>query len=257
MSARALNWAFDQRPKTTSQKLVLLTLADRADEDGLAYPSVDWISKKCAPMPYETARRVIRELAEQGLVEKVRRLVRKDGTFGAWLFRLPIDQRSSVTGGDLQWEDETTGHQRTLGQRSPVTEPAVTHARADSRLDPNKPSSGEEGARAIQISIDRAVREAIYGDADVKLTDREARKVALAATSIRKAGGTPQDVHDRCEAYRKHKTYGQVALTAPSLAEHWSELATPAKKRSAAKPCEECGTGGGHHQSDCSRAKAA
>jgi len=117
-------------------------------------------------------------------------------------------------------------------------------------------SSNEESARSVQIAVDRAIRAEIYGDADVKLTDREARKVAVAATSIRKAGGTPDEVVARCEAYRRHKTYGGVALTAPSLAEHWSELSAPAKKRAAAKPCDECGIGGGH-LADCSRAKAA
>lgn len=237
MSARAFNWACEQKPKTTSQKLVLLVLGDRADEDGFCFPGTDWIARKCSPMPRETARRVLRELSEQSLVVKEQRRRRQDGTLGVWELRLPIDHRSPVHAG--------SGHGCTV-------EPPVTSARADSRTAVTVGlSSNEESAKELQRQIDAAIRAEIYGDRDVKLTDREARKVALAATSIRKAGGTAEDVHGRCEAYRKHKTYGGVALTAPALREHWSELSSPVKKKAAAAPCVECGIGGGKHLDDC------
>jgi hypothetical protein len=110
VSARALAWAWQQEPKTTSQKLVLAALADRADDDGECWPSNEWIAEKCAPMPERTVRRNIAELAEQGFVAKVDRRRRQDGTLSTWLLRLPID--------------EPTGHER------PV-EPAAAGGRAD------------------------------------------------------------------------------------------------------------------------------
>src|SRR6266567_5826286 len=91
MSARALAWAWQQQPATTSQKLVLAALADRADDDGECFPSVQWIAEKCAPMPERTVRRNIAELAAQGFVEKSERRRRGDGTLGTWIYRLPLE----------------------------------------------------------------------------------------------------------------------------------------------------------------------
>ena len=127
MSARAFNWACAQSPKTTSQKLVLLVLADRADEDGFCFPGTEWISKKCAPMPRESARRVLRELAEQGFVVKEKRRRRDDGTLGTWELRLQVDDPKW---GLDQWAPMHGGDSGPGGHPCTV-EPAGTHARAD------------------------------------------------------------------------------------------------------------------------------
>lgn len=128
MSARALAWAWQQRPATTSQKLVLAALADRADDDGECFPSNDWIAQKCSPMPAETVRRIIRELSEQGLVTKVERRRRDDGTLGTWILRLPL----------------STGHPCTV-------DPPVTDARADLDLADARPSVEPDGSTALAV----------------------------------------------------------------------------------------------------------
>ena len=97
MSARALSCAWEQTPKTTSQKLVLAALADRSDDDGLCFPSLTWLSEKCSPMPKETTRRVLRELSEQGYVTKTQRKRREDGSFSTWLLQLDLQNRSPMT----------------------------------------------------------------------------------------------------------------------------------------------------------------
>ncbi len=102
MSDRASAWAWRQHPKTTSQKLVLMAVADRADEDGECWPSLHWISEKCAPMTERTVRRVITELAEQGFIAKAERRRRSDGSLGTWIYRLPLDDETPVaTSGHL------------------------------------------------------------------------------------------------------------------------------------------------------------
>lgn len=134
MSARALAWAWRQEPKSSSQKLVLAALADRADDDGECFPSVDWIAEKCAPMAPESVRRNIRELTEQGFVQKVERNRRDDGTLGTWNYRLPIS-------------DESTGHER------PV-EPPVASERADLDLpDGRSEAKASEGPKAQGIRL--------------------------------------------------------------------------------------------------------
>ncbi len=128
MSDRASAWAWRQHPKTTSQKLVLMALADRADEDGECWPSLHWISEKCAPMPERTVRRVIVELAEQGFVEKDERRRRGDGTLGTWIYRLPVDEGTPVaTSG--QWTPVATSGRTDLDLPDGVVEPDGSNVR--------------------------------------------------------------------------------------------------------------------------------
>lgn len=96
MSARALNWAWQQNPPTASQKLVLAALADRADDEGICYPSIKWVAAKCAPLSPRTVRRCLTELCQYGLVVKVARLRRPDGTLGAWTYRLVLEATSGT-----------------------------------------------------------------------------------------------------------------------------------------------------------------
>lgn len=116
MSARALAWAWEREPRTSGQKLVLAALADRADEDGECFPSIEWISSKCAPMSEQSVKRALRELAEQGLIEKSQRRRRSDGTLGTWIYRLPV-----VT--DDLWSPEVT------------SDPADSHQDKDSSVE--------------------------------------------------------------------------------------------------------------------------
>lgn len=97
MSARALNWAWEQTPLTTTQKLVLAALADRADDDGECWPSIRWIVDKCQPITEQTAKRAVADLAKQGLVTKVERKRKANGDYSVWIYRLPIAQVTSDT----------------------------------------------------------------------------------------------------------------------------------------------------------------
>jgi hypothetical protein len=96
MSARALNWAWSQKPRTTTQKLVLAALADRADETGECFPSLRWIAERCQPMSEQTAKRAVGDLAEQGLLEKTTRKRKSNGDFSVWVYRLPISARAEA-----------------------------------------------------------------------------------------------------------------------------------------------------------------
>ena len=96
MSARALNWAWGQRPKTSTEKLVLAAIADRSDDEGISYPSIGWVVNKCQPISEPTVKRAIASLAEQGLIEKTRRLRKRNGDFSVWLYRLPLEKSAQI-----------------------------------------------------------------------------------------------------------------------------------------------------------------
>ena len=75
MSFQAMAWAIKQKTPTTTSKLVLLVLANYADDSNSCYPSHDHISTIC-----HCSRRSIvthiKELEKNGLIEVIRT---KDG----------------------------------------------------------------------------------------------------------------------------------------------------------------------------------
>jgi len=76
MSISALNWAFNATGMKSSQKLLLITLANYADEEGLCYPSIETLMKK-ACLSNKAVIANIRKLEELGFIEK-----RIRGAFG-------------------------------------------------------------------------------------------------------------------------------------------------------------------------------
>ena len=74
MSIRAIDWAFRQKTGSAASKLVLIKLADNANDEGRCYPSLAYIAEHC-DMHRATVIRHIRSLAELGLVEVEHRSV--------------------------------------------------------------------------------------------------------------------------------------------------------------------------------------
>ncbi|MCF6777308.1 helix-turn-helix domain-containing protein [Thiotrichales bacterium 19X7-9] len=70
MSVEALNWAFSQTIKKSSTKLVLLALADFANDDFVAYPSYSTLEKKCS-CSRSTVYKALLELQELKLIDSV------------------------------------------------------------------------------------------------------------------------------------------------------------------------------------------
>ncbi|WP_150467392.1 helix-turn-helix domain-containing protein [Francisella sp. SYW-9] len=71
MSVKAISWAFDQDIKESGYKLVLIALADYANDDNIAYPSFSSLEKKCSSSRTSISR-AINFLIEIGLITKVK-----------------------------------------------------------------------------------------------------------------------------------------------------------------------------------------
>ena len=67
MSIDATRWAWTAPVKNSSQRLVLLSLADRAGEHHTAWPSIDRLAKDTA-LNEKTVQKVILELMHLGLI---------------------------------------------------------------------------------------------------------------------------------------------------------------------------------------------
>jgi len=88
MSIKYMNWAWTLPLKPTT-KLVLMSLSDTADDDGVCFPSVKYIATRCNISVRHT-RREMKKLAEKDLLLAENRR-RKDGSQTSNLYRLNLD----------------------------------------------------------------------------------------------------------------------------------------------------------------------
>ena len=131
-----MNWAWRQT-LTPTLKLVLMALADSADDQGVCWPSVSTLAKKCS-VSTRTVRRSLRVLMDSGmLIAEARR--RGDGSSTSNRYRL------LVAGGDNMSPPRDAGVTR-AGQVCqgdpdvPVT-PGTTNRIV---IDPPQPGAGDE-----------------------------------------------------------------------------------------------------------------
>lgn len=89
MSIKAMQWAWEQNIPSSSRKLVLLALADRANDDGECWPGIASLSEKCS-IPRRTLIRALADLEAHGLLQ----VKHRQGASGRMtnLYRLPINQ---------------------------------------------------------------------------------------------------------------------------------------------------------------------
>jgi hypothetical protein len=110
MSLRALTWAWEQELTNPSEKLVLLAIADHANDDGMCWPSMSHVAERCL-LSTRQIQRITEQLVDYGLVTRERRK-RPDGTLGTYTYTLNI-HRTPMSG--------RTGHPRPVVHRTPVS----------------------------------------------------------------------------------------------------------------------------------------
>jgi DNA-binding transcriptional ArsR family regulator len=131
-----MNWAWRQT-LTPTLKLVLMALADSADDQGVCWPSVSTLAKKCS-VSTRTVRRSLRVLMDSGmLIAEARR--RGDGSSTSNRYRL------LVAGGDNMSPPRDAGVTRAGRECQGDSDVAVT-PRTTNRIviDPPQPGAGDE-----------------------------------------------------------------------------------------------------------------
>jgi hypothetical protein len=113
MSIAAMNWAWKQQLQP-APKLVLMALADAANDYGVCWPSARTIARKCC-ISIRTVRRLIAELRTARLL-LVESRKRGDGSCTSNQYRLAMDPTDNVTPGgtptvtdpasELTWESD-------------------------------------------------------------------------------------------------------------------------------------------------------
>ena len=86
MSSKALTWAFAQKFNNPTKKMVLVALADSADDSGVCWPYYSTLAEKC-DMGRRTVIKYVQELEADGyLVKQIRR--RDGGVFRSNVYML-------------------------------------------------------------------------------------------------------------------------------------------------------------------------
>ena len=65
MSIKAITWAFEQKNITAHEKLVLIALADHANDHGVCWPGQEGLSEKCC-ISRQSICRILGDLEKDG-----------------------------------------------------------------------------------------------------------------------------------------------------------------------------------------------
>lgn len=141
MSMRLMVQAMNCEVGNPARKLVLLKLADNANDDGICFPSYQYIADKCE-MTRRSAISHIEYLIKMGLVSKKERK-NKDGSISN-LYFLHLEQGSEIfaLGGEnisLGSENFALGSSENISPRTshslePVNEPKKTTQKSESEM---------------------------------------------------------------------------------------------------------------------------
>ena len=88
MSIRAIDWAFHQECGNPLTKLVLIKLADNANDDGQCWPAMSYISTHCE-CSVSTVQRAIAKLKQMKLLEVVPRYAKNIQISSMYLLNIP------------------------------------------------------------------------------------------------------------------------------------------------------------------------
>ena len=148
MSIAALNWAWAMECPNATSKLVLLALADRADDDGKCWPGMDTVAARAGVSTRQVSTH-LKSLEGMGLLSRVRRR-RDDGTLSGYTFRLNVQQQQfDPPEANRQWKQTSTGsaspppevershHRKSTSGQEPSVEPPVVQVPAADAAPPS------------------------------------------------------------------------------------------------------------------------
>ena len=184
MSMRLMVQAMNCEVGNPARKLVLLKLADNANDDGICFPSYQYIADKCE-MTRRSAISHIEYLIKMGLVSKKERK-NKDGSISN-LYFLHLEQGSEnfALGGEnisLGSENFALGGSENISPRTshslePVNEPKKTTQKSESEI--LLEQFGISGQLAKDFTTHRKAKKAPITETVMNGFLREANKAGL------------------------------------------------------------------------------
>jgi len=146
-----MNWAWDQTAINGNEKLVLLRMADYADEHADSFPSYSKLANS-ASISRSTAMRIVSKLEQKGYIEKHERK-RKNGSATSNIYRLNLSFFDKKNHG----ETDDPSSKVTPPPSSKVT-PGVV-AKCDQGGSTGATRGGSTGATPITTNINHHLKE--------------------------------------------------------------------------------------------------
>jgi DNA-binding transcriptional regulator YhcF (GntR family) len=156
MSIFVMSQVWKNGPENQGELLVLLALADYANDEGECFPSMASVGKK-ARMSERNARRVVRKLEQDGYLTVRENRGRKHTN----LYVLAFSKLKSDKSSDIQTDAQKTGHSRQENRTSAtvkpdtamsaepsitIKEPSGAHARVSAKGQTRGPLADETAA---------------------------------------------------------------------------------------------------------------
>lgn len=221
MSIEAMTWAFKRKGLTPTEKIVLLALADWANDDGECYPGQTTIAEKC-DVSERTVRSVLARLIEWGLIDSEERR-RPDGYRTSNLYRLRTSPANPAAEASPAKSDDLTGkiaqpHRQLIAGQEPSVEPPVE----PSDLSPAPPSELSTGATVAQVQF-LCDLEVLFGGWRTHLPrpGYEGLSMDEASDMIREAVALLDSPELRDPPPTDHESYASMSPAARSLMGRW------------------------------------
>ena len=184
MSMRLMVQAMNCKVGNPARKLVLLKLADNANDDGICFPSYQYIADKCE-MTRRSAISHIEYLIKMGLVSKKERK-NKDGSISN-LYLLHLEQGSEnfALGGEnisLGSENFALGGSENISPRTshslePVNEPKKTTQKSESEM--LLEQFGITGQLAKDFIAHRKAKKGVINQTQLNRLQKQADKAGI------------------------------------------------------------------------------
>ena len=184
MSMRLMVQAMNCEVGNPARKLVLLKLADNANDDGICFPSYQYIADKCE-MTRRSAISHIEYLIKMGLVSKKERK-NKDGSISN-LYFLHLEQGSEIfaLGGEnisLGSENFALGGSENISPRTshslePVNEPKKTTQKSESEM--LLEQFGITGQLAKDFIAHRKAKKGVINQTQLNRLQKQADKAGI------------------------------------------------------------------------------
>lgn len=235
-------WVFAHSPATSTDRLVLLSLANHANDVGQSWPSVATIARE-ANISERATQRALANLARSGAIEVIRR--------GAPDERIPKDRRPNLY-RVLKRGDGLGTPRGDAGDGTGVTLVAErgdglgTQTIIEPSEEPLAASPSAKGKRDLLFES----LAASVGWSIEKLTKNERGRLNDATKQLREIGATPAQVTTFRSKWRQ--THPNARLTPQAICGNWSAFINPHSGPTLARCCEcERPLGESHNDESC------
>ncbi len=217
MSAKVMGWVFDAGPAEQAPMVVMLAIADNADDQGIAFPGIPTLARKTR-MSERNVLRVVKELEVEGWmtvrrrshkVQTERGSVRMGNTYCLNLARLKRSEVSDCTPDKVSSREVPSGENNTVAKPRHDKVSPVRRGDKTTRDEVTKTTRrGDKSALHILKNHQEPSREPkdllILPEGGL---EKSIGSIINGIAALRPGVGGAGDLHDQVEAYMQSKGF--------------------------------------------------